>query len=254
MNIHAADEQIIGYLYRTLSDAEREVLDTHFPTCPSCRARLSKHEVQQRQIDHDLKASINGVAPSERMTFAAISPQLPGRRSFNLLRLKLEMTTPVLVTLLGILFSLIGLGQGVSSLLSKNVLHSPGAFPTVAGFFFIFVSVEQLERALAVRPRFVFEVTLASLLWLGTAIIGLINLLVIRDLSIWVFTELGGTNMQTGAATILVITASALIYIAGVIGGAEYHYKRIGQPNSWKLFAWTMGIEVLILVLPHFVF
>ena len=253
-NNHAADEQIIGYLYRTLSDAEREVLDDHFLTCPGCRARLSKHEVQQRQIDHELKAAVRQISPSESMSFEDIRKQLPNRLPFGLARLHMETATPIFITVAGIIFAIIGLGQSLAALLATSEPHSPGALPTLAGFFFVFVSVGQLERALAIRPRLVVVAALAGLLWLGTAILGLLNLLVIRDLSIWTFVSLGFTSRQAGAGTILVIGGATILYIAGVIGGAEYHYKHLGQPGSWKLFAWVIAIELLILVVPHFVF
>ncbi len=253
-NLHASDDDLVGYLYRTLSDAERETLDAHFIDCPDCRTRLTTHEVQKRQIDQGLKAAIRQVSPSDQMTFDAIAPLLPNRRPFLGGWLRMDTATPVFITVVGLCLALIGLWQGFSSFLSAAELHAPGAMPTVAGFAFVFVSVGQLERALVARPRFVIVAILTGLLWLGAAILGLISLLVIRDLSLWVFVSSGSSNAWAGAVTILVMMISALIYITAVIGGAEYHYKQIGQPSSWKLFAWTIGIELLILILPHFVF
>jgi hypothetical protein len=45
----------------------------------------------------------------------------------------------------------------------------------------------------------------------------------------------------------------AVAWIGVAIGGAEYHYKRVGQPSSWKLFSRTLAVEISILVLALFV-
>ena len=42
----------------------------------------------------------------------------------------------------------------------------------------------------------------------------------------------------------------AMVYIAVVIGGGEYHYRRIGQPSSWKVFSFTIVGQLFILILP----
>lgn len=33
-----------------------------------------------------------------------------------------------------------------------------------------------------------------------------------------------------------------------VIGGMEYHFKRVGERKSYRLFAWTIGIELVIIL------
>ncbi len=44
-----------------------------------------------------------------------------------------------------------------------------------------------------------------------------------------------------------------ILAIAVLIGGAEYHYKHLGQPQSWKVFSWTLALELSILVLALFI-
>jgi len=44
------------------------------------------------------------------------------------------------------------------------------------------------------------------------------------------------------------IAIGVLVWIgAVVIGGMEYHFKRIGKRNSYRVFAWTIGIELALL-------
>ena len=52
----------------------------------------------------------------------------------------------------------------------------------------------------------------------------------------------------------LVVTAVAMlvtgfVWIAAVIGGGEFRRSRVGQRNLWKLFGWTIAVEIAILVL-----
>ena len=45
----------------------------------------------------------------------------------------------------------------------------------------------------------------------------------------------------------------AFLWIAAVIGCGEYHYRRFGQPRSWRLFGWVIAVELSILVLALFI-
>jgi hypothetical protein len=60
------------------------------------------------------------------------------------------------------------------------------------------------------------------------------------------------SSAEIGTTAILTTLLAGVIYIVLVIGGAEYHYKRIGHPNSWKVFTWTIIIQLFVLLLPFF--
>ncbi len=45
----------------------------------------------------------------------------------------------------------------------------------------------------------------------------------------------------------------AILWLAMVVGGGEYHYKSFGQPRSWRLFARTIAVEVSIFALALFI-
>ena len=122
----------------------------------------------------------------------------------------------------------------------------------MACFFLMFVSIDQFDRSYSIRPRFILAVILAVILWLGTLIIGILNLFVIIDLVVAGFLALGGSRASATFVAILTVFLFTLVYIGVVIGGAEYHYKNIGQPRSWKLFIWTLTIQLFIMVLPFF--
>ncbi|MFQ5616848.1 MAG: anti-sigma factor family protein [Anaerolineales bacterium] len=253
-NRHVNDENLIGYVYRTLGDAEREVIDAHLVSCQVCRARLTAHETRQRQIDLEMRATINGVSPPRQMTFSAIAPRLQRRRFLDRLRPQLALAAPVAAAFAGLFLSLSGLWQVVVPFLGASASRSSGALPTLACFCFMFVSVEQFDRAFVIRSRFLVAAMLTFILWLGTAIIGLLNILIIRDLVLAGYVAVGGSDTGASIATIMVMIISVLVYITVVIGGAEYHYKRIDQPSSWKFFTWTIIIQLLIMILPYFVF
>jgi hypothetical protein len=78
------------------------------------------------------------------------------------------------------------------------------------------------------------------------------NILVITDLVIVGYLAIGGSPEGASVVAILAVLLAAIVFIGIIIGGAEYHYKNIGQPNSWKLFSWTIFIQLFIMVLPYF--
>jgi outer membrane protein assembly factor BamB len=79
MNAHLSEDQLVGYVYRTLADAQRERMDLHLGTCYECRARLSGQEALGRRIQYGVMDWQRGVGPPAGMSFAAVAPRL--RRS-----------------------------------------------------------------------------------------------------------------------------------------------------------------------------
>ena len=251
-NKHISEEQLMGYVYRTLSDAERESFDKHLSDCPTCRARLAAHELRQRQISDSLETALNRVSPSQKMNFAEIAPRLQRQRAQPQLWRHFSLAAPLAMAIGGVLLAFFGLWQNLEIFFAPHSHSFMGTLPTLSCFCFMFVSMDQFDRAFAMRSRFIIMALLSFMLWLGTLVIGLLNLLVIRDLVLAVCTAAGIGIAATGVAAILAVFVSAVIYIIVIIGGAEYHYKRIGHPSSWKLFSWTIVMQLFIMVLPYF--
>ena len=72
MNKHLTEEQIIGYIHHTLTDAQRESINHHLTTCPVCRGQLADHESTQRVIRNTLHADMKALRPPTQIPFTAI--------------------------------------------------------------------------------------------------------------------------------------------------------------------------------------
>ncbi|MCA9994403.1 MAG: zf-HC2 domain-containing protein [Anaerolineales bacterium] len=252
---HFSEETIIGYLYHTLTDARREEMDAHLSVCSRCRDLLAAHEVQQKQIDQELKQAIKRAAPEAPVPFAAIAPQLRRGvlRSARWERLVNGLTVATAVSgLILALFSLFPLVQ----LFWVWELHLAAIdpLPTVASICFGVVMVGQFERRPGISFSYLSASVLTLLLWSGTAVIGLQNILVLRDLFMWFVVLQGNTPQAALQMSPLIVLPAAILWIIVVIGGAEYHWRRIGQRESWRLFALTIVIQLLLLLLPRFLF
>ena len=95
-------------------------------------------------------------------------------------------------------------------------------------------------------------------MWLLTAVLAVYQIALVREivLSIYAwFLFLTGRNAQvrtdfeTAALGQGVIVVMAIFAIAVIIGGFEYCHKRVGDAKALKILGWTLGIQVLILVL-----
>jgi hypothetical protein len=258
MNRHLTEEQLVSYIQRTLTDAQRESLDRHLATCGDCRARLTAHEAQERRLRHDLSAALKEVAPSEKMTFAALRPRLAhvhrnarAQRSWNWLLSGATAAT----ALAGLALALAGLIQNVNWTTAS--LKTPNAsLPAAAGFLFMVPVLSQFGSRPSLRTRKVWTALLTFVLWAGTAIVGLYELLLIRELSyrcymrFWSGARYGRDYGRAWGIGVWSVFLLAMVWIAAFIGGAEYHYKHVGQRDSWKWFGWTIAVELLILALP----
>ncbi len=93
----------------------------------------------------------------------------------------------------------------------------------------------------------------AFMLWLTTVGLGLEGLRLIQLIYMLIYGYFGGNMRDAERQTIWLMFVLALAFMGFVIGTAEYHRKRVGRPESWRLFAWTIGAELSILAFYYFV-
>jgi hypothetical protein len=265
MSNHLNDEQLIGYVHYTLTDAERETMDEHMQVCVDCRARLAECEALQRRIRYSLSADIRAVPVPSTMTFGAIAPRLQRYRWRDRFRMPSGELLPgvtALAALVGLAVALVGLCQSLSwSRSDAETIQSNPLMVLACGFFAVTLMGNygwkslpsrqagrgQSRRAGWVQPlRMILPKVLAFVLWIGTAIVGLQVIVVILDLLLWLSSRGFSVNVA-----VISIWPLGIAWIALVVGGGEYHYERVGQRSSWRLFGWTVVIELLMLVLPY---
>jgi hypothetical protein len=101
----------------------------------------------------------------------------------------------------------------------------------------------------------------ATGLWLTTVILGLLSVLASREMIMRTYLrffpgEAWAASVGKGSLSflnILIAFPLAIVFIVIVIGGFEYHHKRLGQPQSWRLLARTLAVELSILLLAWYV-
>jgi hypothetical protein len=252
LNPHLSNDQLIGHAYYTLTDAEREVMDAHLAECQQCRAQLTQHEMQQRYIHHTLLADIKAATLPAHMTFAAIAPRLERRTPLTILWAFFSGAT-ALAAPAGLVIALVGLWQGVG-LSGAGTTTTATFLSMLACGCFALTLVGQYEWPALAPSRFTLSALLAFILWLGTAIVGLQNIVVIWNIVAWGL-ALAGIQFSHAPVLsfVLSIIPTAILWIAVVIGGGEYHFTHLGQPRSWKLFGWTIAGELFILLLRYLV-
>ncbi len=97
---------------------------------------------------------------------------------------------------------------------------------------------------------------LAIILWAGTAVGGFLLIPTILDLVVRTYARFWGDFNLYGpdywgavALRNLLILPLACLYLAMVIGGAEYHSRHFNETGSWRLFTRTIAVEVSLFIL-----
>ena len=112
------------------------------------------------------------------------------------------------------------------------------------------------------RTRKTFTWVLTAVLWLATVGLGLLAYVylqgaVFTQMTLFVVQSVNNKQMGITAgggwrqiAQYAAAFIGGLIWLGVVIAGIEYHFKpkRIGTRKSYQVFAWTLGIEAVILV------
>jgi hypothetical protein len=251
---HLTQNDLSGYIYNTLDDGHREITDMHLLECQICRANLSEKEFQQRKIANELSAVLKATTPSVEMNFSAIAPHLQNQNITLNLWPRLTAHVPAALALMGLLFAVLGVWKFYyeRTILSFSS-QSLGAFPTLACFFLMLASVGQVDRTPINQARYIVTWASALILWLGSILIGLLNLIVIRDLAILTVISFGGSPSDAAPITIISVMIGAIFFIGIIFGSGEYHYRNIGQPASWKLFTITIMGQLLLLIIPYLI-
>ena len=118
---HLSQEQLIGYLHQTLTDAERETIDRHLAECAACRAQLDAYTALQRHIRYGLAADLRQVRAATGKNFKAIAPHLKRARRLSMFTKRSNLILSSVVTVI----LLIVVGFGVYSLLSNQPQPEP---------------------------------------------------------------------------------------------------------------------------------
>ncbi len=249
MNTHLSEEQLLGYVQHTLTDAEREALEQHLAQCPECRAQLEDHESFARHLRHDLRAALQLHSPPATMRFAPHgTPRRAPSRLTGILTL-LRQGAPVVLALAGLALAWGAIWLGADFPAGKFTPTSPHVLPATACFLFGLPVVAQYRGDYVARRRNLWLGLLVGALWLGTASVGLYEIFLLREMTLRLCARLGSGYWPAVAAGEWGVMLFSIIWIAVFIGGGEYHYRHFDRRSSWRLFGWTVLGEISILLL-----
>ena len=90
---------------------------------------------------------------------------------------------------------------------------------------------------------------LALVLWLVTFGLGLQGIYFLKEIFYLIYVSLGGSVERAERFVPVLLFILALVFLVFIIGTTEYHLKRVGKPESWRLFGWTIAVELSLLIL-----
>jgi hypothetical protein len=92
---------------------------------------------------------------------------------------------------------------------------------------------------------------LAIVLWLLVFGLGLQAIYDLMQILALIRVALGGSLATIEASAPVVVFFLALLFLIYIIWSTEYHIKRVGTPESWRLFGWTIAVELSIILLNY---
>ena len=101
------------------------------------------------------------------------------------------------------------------------------------------------------KPGKMLPGLLAIGLWLVVFGLGLQAIYDLMQIISLVRVALGGSLDAVQASTPVVVFLLALIMLIYVIWSTEFHIKRVGTPESWRLFGVTIAVELSIILLNY---
>ena len=86
-------------------------------------------------------------------------------------------------------------------------------------------------------------------LWMLSLVLGLYAIYSLQETVVTLYALSGGREQSiAGLLRWAALAVSALLWIGIMLAGGEFHMKHAGEPKSWKIFAWTFGVEIAVIV------
>lgn len=95
---------------------------------------------------------------------------------------------------------------------------------------------------------------LTFVLWLVTFALGLECINTLKNIYIYVLVRLGQTSQQAELLAPAVVFFVGFAFMVFVIWSTEYHIKKLGERQSWRLFGWTVAVELSIEILYYLLY
>lgn len=102
------------------------------------------------------------------------------------------------------------------------------------------------------KPRNLAPSLLAIVLWLVVFILGLQAIYDLSQIISVIQVSLGVSLDDARIGIPITVFILALLLLIYIIWSTEYHLKRVGTPESWRLFGWTIAVELSIILLNYF--
>lgn len=99
------------------------------------------------------------------------------------------------------------------------------------------------------KPRQFPAGILAVVLWLVSFVLGLQSIYSLAQIIGLIQVRLGGSVEGAAMTSYGLVLFLALGFLVFIIASTEYHLKRVGKPESWRLFGWTIAVELSLLIL-----
>lgn len=94
---------------------------------------------------------------------------------------------------------------------------------------------------------------LTLVLWIATSALGLLEIYLVQEMMLRIYARFGRDYFSGVTIRNVTVLILALLYIAFAVGSGEYHSRRVGQRSSWRLFGWTIVVQLAILILCYVV-
>jgi hypothetical protein len=107
-----------------------------------------------------------------------------------------------------------------------------------------------MTQKLPDKNNTLFPQVLAGLLWLASGALGLYAVYSVSKLTSTVYALVGGSRYYNGVlASQLATLLMGFVWIGLFIVTGEFIRKHPGERSSWKVLAWVLGVELVIILL-----
>lgn len=198
---------------------------------------------------NSLQQEINQIQFPPRMNFSGIANELhlPEQNRSVLTKFR----SPLLLTsvMLGLLLTIVSITNtfqwqfNIEPGLAVLQQNKPGILPILSTLLFLlppfFSGYEELKKP----HNNLFVILITIVLWLGQGLLWMFILLNLTDLTTWFVYSISGNLDNAILARMIFVFFIAMLWLSLLILTGEYHFKHLGEIDSWKSFGRSLLIS-----------
>jgi hypothetical protein len=243
---------LAGYVLGTVDEEQKKAIDSSANRYPELANEIKRMQREKGHLKDHLNQKIQAIQKPASMDFKSIQPRLHQPSRSWIKNKNIQTVLRLGAALVGIILIILGMHQVsifprmIQPAIQPVASATPMILPFLSTLFLLLPPVLSAYETPYTPHSSLLVVLLTLMLWLGQGLVWLFTVYVIQEgVTAGVFLLSSSLDLAILLKTISVFIL-ALVWLTLMILSGEYHFRNLGQADSWKSFSRALLISGIV--------